>query len=58
MYLVALRKLTVSVLSANLKKKMEVLPFFLQLHQAFSFGIVVWDSKLLRHSNWGKLGPF
>ena len=57
MYLAALRKLTVSVLSANLRK-MEVLPFFSQLHQAFFFGIVVWDSKLLRHSNWGKLGPF
>ena len=56
--LAALRKLTVSVLSANLKKKMEVLPFFLQLHQAFSFEIVVWGSKLLGHSNWGKLGPF
>ena len=46
-----------SVLSANFKK-MEVLPFFSQLHQAFSFEIVVWDSKLLRHSDWGKLGPF
>ena len=57
MYLAALRKLTVSVLSANFKK-MEVLPFFLQLHQVFSFEIVVWDSKLLRHINWGKLGPF
>ena len=56
-YLAARRKLTVSVLSANLKKK-EVLPFFSQLHQVFSFRIVVWDSKLLRHSNWGKLGPF
>ena len=57
MCLSALKKLTVSVLSANFKK-MEVLPFFSQLHQAFSFEIVVWDSKLLRHSNWGKLGPF
>ena len=55
--LAAPRKLMVSVLSANLKK-MEVLPFFSQLHQAFSFEIVVWDSKLLKHSNWGKLGPF
>ena len=57
MCLAALRKLTVSILSANFKR-MEVLPFFSQLHQAFSFEIVVWDSKLLRHSNWGKLGPF
>ena len=48
MYLAALRKLTVSVLSANLKK-MEVLPFFLRLHQVYSVRIVVWDSKLLRH---------
>ena len=46
-----------SVLSANFKK-MEALPFFLQLHEAFSLEIVVCDSKLLRHSNWGKLGPF
>ena len=46
-----------SVLSANFKK-MEVLPFFSQLNQAFSFKIVVWGSKLLRHSNWGKLRPF
>ena len=44
-------------ISANFKK-MEVLPFFSQLHQAFSFEIVVWDSKLLRQSNWGKRGPF
>ena len=56
MYLAAPRKLKVSVLSANLKK-MEVLQFFSQLHQAFSFGTVVWDSKLLRHGNWGQLGP-
>ena len=34
-YLASLRKLTVSVLSDNFKK-MEVLPFFSQLHQAFS----------------------
>ena len=39
-------------------EKMEVLQIFLLLNQAFSFGIVVWDSKLLTHSNWGKLGPF
>ena len=56
MYLAAWSKLMVSVLSANLK--MEVLPFFSQLNQAFSFRIVVWDSKLLRHGNWGELGPF
>ena len=31
---------------------MEVLSFSSQLHQAFSFEIVVWDSKLLRQSNW------
>ena len=37
---------------------MEVLQFFSQLNQTFSFGIVVWNSKLLRHSNWGELGPF
>ena len=37
---------------------MEVLQFFLQLNQVFSFGIVVWDSKLLKHGNWGELGPF
>ena len=37
---------------------MEVLQFFSQLNQAFSFGIVVWDSKLFRHGNWGELGPF
>ena len=37
---------------------MEVLPFLSQLDQAFFFGIVVWDSKLLRHGNWGELGPF
>ena len=36
------RKLKVSVLSANLKK-MQVLQFFWQLHQAFFFGIVVLD---------------
>ena len=46
-----------SVLSANLKK-IEVLQLVLQLNQAFSFRIVVWDSKLLRHGNWGELGPF
>ena len=34
--------LKMGVLSANLKK-MEVLPFFSQLYQAFSFGIVFWD---------------
>ena len=39
-------------------EKMEVLQIFLLLNQAFSFGIVVWDSKLLRHSNWGELGRF
>ena len=37
---------------------MEVLQFLLQLNQAFSFGIVVWDSQLLKHSKWGELGPF
>ena len=31
---------------------MEFLPFFSQLNQAFSFGIVVWETKLLRHGNW------
>ena len=30
-------------------EKMEVLHFFSQLNQVFSFGIVVWDSKLLKH---------
>ena len=49
--------LKMGVLSANLKK-MEFLQFFSLLNQAFSFGIVVGDSKLLRHSNWGELGPF
>ena len=39
-------------------EKMEVLQFFSQLNQAFSFGRVFWDSKLIRHGNWGKLGPF
>ena len=39
-------------------EKMEVLQFFLQLNQVFSFEIVVWDSKLLKHGNWGELGPF
>ena len=60
MYLAARRKKKkahVSVLSVNLKK-MQVLQFFWQLHQAFSFGIVVWDYNLLRHGNWGELGPF
>ena len=51
------KKAHVSVLSVNLKK-MQVLQFFWQLHQAFSFGIVVWDYNLLRHGNWGELGPF
>ena len=45
------------ILSANLKK-MEVLQIFSLLNQVFSFGIVVWDSKLPRNSNWGELGPF
>ena len=40
------------------EKKMEILQFFFLLNQAFSFGIVVLDSKLLRYSNWGELGPF
>ena len=39
-------------------EKMEVLQFFSQLNQVSSFGIVVWDSKLLQHGNWGELGPF
>ena len=39
-------------------EKMEVLQFFSQLNQMFSFGIGDWDSKLLKHGNWGKLGPF
>ena len=39
-------------------EKMEVLQFFSQLNQVFSFRIVVWDSKLLSHGNWGELGPF
>ena len=39
-------------------EQMEVLQFLSHLNQAFSFGIVVWDSKLLRHGNWGELGPF
>ena len=39
-------------------EKMEVLQFFSPLNQVCSFGIVVWDSKLLRHGNWGELGPF
>ena len=39
-------------------EKMEVLQFFSVLNQAFSFGIVVWDSKLLRHSNCSELGLF
>ena len=38
-------------------EKMEVLQFFSQLNQAFFFGIVFSDSKLLRHGNWDKLGP-
>ena len=48
--------LKMGVLSANLKNG--GLQFFLQLNQVFSFGIVVWDSKLLKHGNWGELGPF
>ena len=46
--------LKMGILSAN-SKKMEVLKFFPFLNQAFFFGIVVWDSNLLRHStcNWG-----
>ena len=47
--------LKIGILSVE---KMEVLQFFLQLNQAFSFGIVFWDSKLISHANWGKLGPF
>ena len=39
-------------------EKMGVLQIFSLLNQAFSFGIVVWVSKLLRNSNWGELGPF
>ena len=39
-------------------EKMEDLQFFSQLNQVFTFGIVVWDSKLLKHGNWGELGPF
>ena len=39
-------------------EKKEVLQFFSQLNQVFSFGIVLWDSKLIRHGNWDKLGPF
>ena len=39
-------------------EKMEVLPLFSQLNQAFSFGIVFWDKKLISNGNWGKLGPF
>ena len=39
-------------------EKMEVLQFFSQLNEVFAFGIVVWDSKLLKHGNWGELGPF
>ena len=57
MYLAARSKLTVSVLSSNFKK-WRFLPFFSQLNQVFSFRIVVWDSKLLRHGNWGELDPF
>ena len=49
--------LKMGVLSANLKK-MEVLQFFSQLNQAFSFGIVFWDSKLISDGNWGKVDPF
>ena len=47
----------VNVLSANFKN-LEVLPFLSQLNQAFSFGIVDWETKLLRHGNWGELCPF
>ena len=39
-------------------EKMEVLQFFSQLNQAFSFGIVFWDSELIRHGNWGQLSFF
>ena len=39
-------------------EKMEVLQFFLWLNQTFFLGIVVWDSKLLGHSNWGGLQPW
>ena len=39
-------------------EKMEEMQFFSQLNQAFSLGILVWDSKLLKHGNWGELGPF
>ena len=39
-------------------EKMEVLPLFSQLNQAFSFRIVFWDWKLISNGNWGKLGPF
>ena len=49
--------LKMSVISANFKK-MEVLRLFLAAKQAFSFRIVVWDSKLLRHGNLSELGPF
>ena len=39
-------------------EKMGVLQIFSLVNQAFSFGIVVGDSKLLRNSNWDELGPF
>ena len=39
-------------------EKLEVLQFFSRLNQALSFGIVFWDSKLIKDGNWGKLGPF
>ena len=39
-------------------EKMEVLQFLSHLNQALSFGIVVWDSKLLRHGSWGEQQPW
>ena len=58
-YVLTYKALTMCLLFLrNCKHKNGELQFFLQLNQVFSFRIVVWDSKLLKHGNWGELGPF
>ena len=49
--------LKMGILSANWKK-WRFCSFSRSLTKCSPSELVVWDSKLLKHGNWGELGPF